>query len=98
MVLSSRREISRFGIPAGRLTLQVDATGVTVFAVTNWSEITDMPQQVRFHHSGTPGEEVFVEGEENPIWVALILIGMLIVLIVIRQTFKGRPGMEMVVQ
>ena len=93
-----RQKIDRYGIPAGKLTLRVDQTGVGVFAITNKAEITDMPNQVTFHHSGSPGEEVFIEGEENPIWSALLIVGMLIVLVVIRQTLHGRPSMEMLVE
>ena len=93
-----RQSIDRFGIPAGRLDVRVQPTNVMVVAITNHSELTNMPQSVRFHHSGSPGEEVFILGEENPIWTALMLGLLMVSLVVVRLLLKGRPGMEMVVE
>jgi hypothetical protein len=70
-----RREETRRlgGIPAGQLTIRIDGTDTLVTADTNRDAVRDLPDRVRFHYTGDPGREVFVEGEENPLWGALIL-------------------------
>jgi len=72
-----RTEYRRWGgIPAGRLTIDsADATAHVVAEVANY-EMERTPDVVRFHYSGDPSREVFLEGEDNPFWGVLICWGM----------------------
>lgn len=42
-------------------------------AETNKQAMQDLPEHVRFHYTGNPDREVFIEGEEQPLWMALFL-------------------------
>jgi hypothetical protein len=61
------------GIPGGKLTIQIVGQPATVTAITNKDAMKSLPQRVRFHYTGDPSREVFIEGEENPLWIALLL-------------------------
>ncbi len=61
------------GIPAGRLSIRIVGTDTMVVAETNKQAMQELPDRVRFHYTGDPNREVFVEGEEHPLWVALFL-------------------------
>src|SRR5258705_10492417 len=51
------------------VTIQVDGKPDTVTALL--SADADLPEHVTFRYWGTPGEEVFVDGETNPLWIML---------------------------
>jgi hypothetical protein len=69
-----REEFRRFGgIPAGRLSIRIVGTDTIVIAETNKQKMQELPGRVRFHYTGDPSREVFVEGEGHPLWVALFL-------------------------
>ena len=69
-----REEFRRFGgIPAGRLSIRIVGSDALVIAETNKAAMQALPERVRFHYTGDPDREVFVEGEEHPLWVALFL-------------------------
>jgi hypothetical protein len=73
-VVIRREEFRRFGgIPAGRLSIRIVGTDTVVIAETNKQSMQTLPGRVRFHYTGDPGREVFVEGEGHPLWVALFL-------------------------
>ena len=64
----------RFGrVPAGRLSIRILGSDTVVVAETDRTALEGLPHRVRFHYTGDPGREVFVEGEEQPLWVALFL-------------------------
>lgn len=68
-----REDYSRAGIPGGKLTIRLVGQNITVTANTNKVAMKDLPQRVRFQYTGDPDREVFIEGEEHPLWVALFL-------------------------
>jgi hypothetical protein len=61
------------GIPGAELTIKLVEQDVTVIAHTNKDDMQNLPQRVRFQYTGDPGREVFIEGEEHPLWIALFL-------------------------
>lgn len=70
----SREEYRRWGgTPAGKLTIQIADTETIVVARTNRAAMSELPDEVRFQYTGDPDREVFIEGEEHPLWVALFL-------------------------
>jgi hypothetical protein len=72
-----RTEFRRWGgIPAGRLTIRSSAVAGDVVAEVAKYAMEQIPDDVRFHYSGDPTREVFVEGERNPIWAMLIFWGL----------------------
>ncbi|MFC1806074.1 hypothetical protein ACFL09_03745 [Planctomycetota bacterium] len=78
----TREEFRRCGgIPAGKFTIEIDETGETVVARTSAHVLAKMPDRVRFHYTGDPAKEVFLQGEGNPIWIALIMLGGPIILL-----------------
>jgi hypothetical protein len=93
-----REPFSRFGgIPAGRLSIRIAHTDTIVIAEVNKTAMENFPNGVRFHYSGNPAREVFLEGEENPFWAVVFLWGSPLILLVMYVTLKGRPGMENVI-
>lgn len=69
-----REAFRRFGgVPAGRLSIRIVGTDTVVIAETNKQALRELPARVRFRYNGDPWREVFVEGEEDPFWVALFL-------------------------
>jgi hypothetical protein len=69
-----RQEFRRFGgIPAGRLSIRIVGTDTVVIVETNKQAMRDLPERVRFRYTGDPKREVFVEGEEHRLGVALFL-------------------------
>ena len=69
-----REQFRRFGgILAGRLSIRIVGTDTVVIAETNGQAIRELPARVRFRYTGDRGREVFVEGEEHPLGVALVL-------------------------
>jgi hypothetical protein len=80
----AREEFRRFGgIPAGRFTIEIDQTGEIVVARTGAYVLARMPDRVRFHYAGDPTKEVFLQGEHNPIWTALIMLGGPLILLML---------------
>jgi hypothetical protein len=70
----SREPFKRFGgIDAGRLKVRIVGSNTVVTAETNRPDLKNLPHCVRFRYTGDPGREVFLWGEENPVWVALFL-------------------------
>jgi hypothetical protein len=94
----SKEEYCRFGgIPAGRVKIQIAETNAVVIALVNRSVLERLGQQVRFHYTGDPVEEVFLEGEEDPVWafgVAMFFLVCPTVLLVLYCRLKGKPGFE----
>jgi hypothetical protein len=73
-IIVEREEFRRWGgIPAGKLTVELAGETTTVIARTNKTAMEELPERVRFQYTGDPKREVFIEGEENPFWVALFL-------------------------
>jgi hypothetical protein len=69
-----RKPIRRFGgIPAGQLSIRIAGTDTVVVARTNKHAMKELPDQVQFRYTGDPNREVFIQGEEHPLWVALFL-------------------------
>lgn len=70
-----QREKIRYwgGIPGGKLTIELAGQDVTVIARTNLDALQTLPDAVRFQYTGVAGREVFLEGEEHPLWVAVFL-------------------------
>lgn len=57
----------------GRMTVRIADSNVEVIAATNSTDLKELPDMVRFRYGGDPSREVFIEGEEDPFWVSLIL-------------------------
>ena len=94
-----REEIRRWGgIPGGRLTIKIDGVEKPGFAITNKTTAKEMPLNVRFHYTGDPKEEIYIEGEDNPLYVALFLLLTPPILLFVWFFFKGRPGVVGVVE
>jgi hypothetical protein len=72
-IISRQKTRRSGGIPAGQLTIQIVGEKTTVTAITNLDDMKKLPRRVRFHFTGDPNREVFIEGEEHPFWVALFL-------------------------
>jgi hypothetical protein len=73
----NRTEFRRWGgIPAGRLTIRSSAVAGDVVAEVPKYAMEQIPDDVRFHYSGDPTREVYLEGESNPFWAVVIFWGM----------------------
>lgn len=64
------------GIPAGKVTVRLLDEDVVVSAITLRSDMQKLPERVCFRYTGDPNREVFIEGEENPLWVTLLCWAM----------------------
>ena len=65
----------------GRMTIRIVETNTLVIAETNSTDLKELPNRVQFHYTGDPSREVFVEGEEDPFWVALVnLVGSIAII------------------
>jgi len=60
-----------WGVPTRRLSVQMADGVTTVLAETSQWFAGQAPIQVRFRYDGDPNREVTIEGEGNPLWVAL---------------------------
>jgi len=98
-MIVQREEIRRFGgIPAGRLSVKTDGIQQPLIAITNLTFAQEEPVRVRFHFTGNPVDEIFLEGEGNPFWVAVFFLATPFLILGIWLGFRGRPGMEGIVE
>jgi len=97
----TREEYRRFGgIPAGRLTIRLEDTNTVVTALVAKSALERFGTRVRFHYTGDPTREVFLEGEEDPAWAFGVAVFFLVcptILLVLYWKLKGKPGFEPVI-
>jgi hypothetical protein len=90
----NREATHRWGIPGGRFSIQLVATNILVFARVSKTALANAPSRVQFHFSGDPTRQVFLEGEDNPLWIVLILWGSPVVLLILYNVLKGKPDFE----
>jgi len=100
-IVLKREEYRRFGgIPAGRVTIKIENTETVVTAEVNRAALERFGKRVRFHYTGDPTREVFLDGEENPLGslgVAVFFLGCPFVLLVLYVKLKGKPDFEHVI-
>ena len=100
-IVLARAEDRRFGgIPAGRMTIKIENTDIVVTARVNRAALDRFGKRVRFHYTGDPTREVFLDGEEDPFWafgVAVFFLGCPVVLLVLYVKLKGKPGFEHII-
>jgi len=85
-----RNEIKRFGRSSlARLTIQIEDNPETVEAILAFHAANEIPNEVTFHFSGNPDEEVFLTEEENPLIGVIILPSLLFLLLGIRRIGKS---------
>jgi hypothetical protein len=65
-----------------------------VFARVSKTALANAPSRVQLHFSGDPTRQVFLEGEDNPLWIVLILWGSPVVLLILYNVLKGKPDFE----
>ncbi len=92
------REKTNRVLQGGRLSIRVAGTDTIVIANTNRTAMEKLPDRIRFHYSGNATDEVFIIGEQHPLWPALFFLGMPFVLLLLWWKLKGRKGMEGIVE
>ena len=93
-----REEIRKWGgIPATRLTIQVAKREDKVFAVMPNHTAAQLGRVVQFHYSGDPRQVVHVDGEDNPLWLVLMMWGLPALLWIICLSLRGKPQWRSIV-
>ena len=90
----SKQKTSKFGVPRYKIRILVENTEFEVLAITNVAFAESCSDQVRFRFCGNPEVEVFLEGEEDPTHVAMIIGGACVLLSFLYLKFRGRKGWE----
>src|SRR5574339_78346 len=91
-VVNREMGTTTFGIVRPILTVQIQETGETVYAVLSLSGINDVPNNVTFYYSGDPSQEVYLIEETNPIWGFMLFLTMsvgLLAVFIVMTLLKG---------
>jgi len=78
-------------LPAARVTVQIKNSQQTVAAVMPHFTADTFSGTVRFHYSGDPRRLVHLEGEDNPLWLGLLLWAIPAVLWTVYFAFRRSP-------
>lgn len=85
-----RTEIERFGRSSlACLTIQIENNLNTVEAIMGFHASNHIPDEVSFHFSGNPDQEVFLVQEENPLIGVIILPALFLLMLGIRRIGKS---------
>jgi hypothetical protein len=77
-IVGRGRGVSFGFLPRVKLKIRLRESDTYVYAITNRPDAEAFAGPVRFRYTNDPSREVFIEGEEEPLWVALFLYAMLV--------------------